>query len=132
MKNIFTITVGYLVMTGCASSSTQLLSSQKLPPKGENCTLEIFADASKIEQEFTEIALVNHITGADAFSDKGASEITKALKEEACKAGADGLIIKTITQGSWNNQGRGEGIAIKFTPPSSNPSSKPKTKKSHK
>jgi len=108
----FFITLAFL--TGCASSSIQQLSSKTYAAKPVDCKLDIFTDASRVQVKYSEIAIVTHKTQQDAFSDKGASAITDALREEACKLGADGLIMKNVTQGTWGDPGRGEGIAIKF------------------
>ena len=95
-------------------SIVQQLSSKTYQAKPINCKLEIFTDASRVQVKYSEIAIVTHKTQQDAFSDKGASAITSALREEACKLGADGLIMKNVIQGAWGDPGRGEAVAIKF------------------
>ena len=69
---------------------------------------------ARVQVKYSEIAIVTHKTQQDAFADKGPSAITDALREEACKLGADGLIMKNVTQGTWGDPDRGEGIAIKY------------------
>ncbi|PWU22801.1 MAG: hypothetical protein C5B49_00090 [Bdellovibrio sp.] len=102
------------ILAGCASSSVQPLTAKKYPNKPADCGLEFYTDANRVQRKYSELALVTHKTEQDAFSDKGAAKITEALRKEACKLGADGLIIKSAIQGTWGDPGRGEGIAIKF------------------
>lgn len=105
-----------VLLVGCATSSVQRLSTKTYPPKPSTCAVEVFTDPSRVEKKYVEIALITHKTKQDAFSDKGAANITNALLREACKQGADGMIIKSISQGTWGDPGRGEAIAIKYEP----------------
>ena len=103
-----------LVLSGCASSSVQLLSAEQYPSKNSECPLDVFTSESKVTKKYKEIAIITHKTKQDAFSDKGASSIIPELKEEACKLGADGLIVRSVQQGTWGEPGHGEAIAFKY------------------
>ncbi len=103
-----------LTLLGCASSSIQPLTQRTFAAKPENCKLFVYSDAAKVERKYFEIALITHKTPQDAFSDKGASAITSAMSAEACKLGADGIILKGMTQGSWGDPGNGSAVAFRF------------------
>jgi hypothetical protein len=91
-----------------------MLGVTRYPPRDPSCTLDIFTSEAKVTKKYSEIALISHTTGQGAFSDTDARDITQQLRKEACKVGADGLILRNLQQGSYGNPGKGEGVAIKY------------------
>jgi hypothetical protein len=85
------ILVSVLVMLGCAPSEdmVKVESRDSLPP---NCQPDIFHSTDRLDGKYETLALVE-------FDDAGMSvgcgkeEIREKLRAEACKAGANGILI---------------------------------------
>lgn len=105
------------LLAGCAASSTLPLMQARLKPKPSTCQIAVFAESSQVERPYVAVALLTHRTKPDAFSDKDAVAITKALRVEACRAGADAIIVRHLLHGSWCIPGLGEALAIVYGGP---------------
>jgi hypothetical protein len=103
-----------LLLSSCASTSVQMLGDQKYSAKNADCDIDVYTSEAKVEKKYKEIAMVTYKTKQDAFSDKGAGKIIPELKEAACEIGADGIVVRSVQQGSWGSPGNGEAIAIKY------------------
>lgn len=103
------------LIASCAASSTLHLRPVRLKAKPSSCAIAVFAQPSEVQRPYTTVALITHRTKPDAFSDKDAVAISKALRKEACGAGADAIILRQVLHGSWGNPGQGEALAIVYS-----------------
>lgn len=95
-----------LILTGCGSSirSTALIES---PPRETNCKVEVYAERDRIEKRHRTIGLIEILVGNSA---EVGSYIPR-LKAEACKLGADGIVLpSSLAFPDFN----GQATAIKF------------------
>jgi hypothetical protein len=73
------------------------------PPKSENCDLEIFSGESDVKRPYEVLCLLDSKTGGNAFADKTMAGAIKLAKPDACKCGADGILVAG---------GRAEGVSL--------------------
>lgn len=106
-----------LAISGCATVGVTPI--KKAPSKPKDCELEIFTSESEIKKPFEVLCLLDSKTGGSAFADKTMAGAIKLAKPEACKCGADAILVsggraEGVTLFTW-----GEGFAtlkaIRFT-----------------
>ncbi len=117
MKKYIILTAFLLALSSCASVGVTKLNPAE--PKEKNCALEIFSSESEIKKPFEVLCLLDSGTATNAFADKTVAGAIQLAKPEACKCGADAiLILNGNTEGmSLTGWGRGTALlkAIRFT-----------------
>jgi hypothetical protein len=103
-------------LAGCASTGVTQIKAA--PPRDKNCNLEIFTNVSEIKRPYEVVCIIDARTG-NTSDDKTTAGAIKLTKPDACKCGADAILIENLsTQGvtafSWG-EGRAIVKAIKFT-----------------
>lgn len=76
-----------LFLTGCVSISTVKLSSKSYPAKSENCVINVIT--KKPDKKFKELILLE-VDGGENLQD-----IMPDIKEKACLAGGDAIILNS-------------------------------------
>lgn len=101
-------------LTSCANVGVTTIKAA--PPKPENCSLDIYTDESEIKRPFEVLCLIDSSTSRSIFATKtGAAALEKA-KPEACKCGADAIIITEIGKmDTIDAQGKAVLKAIRYT-----------------
>lgn len=99
-----------LVITSCASVG--ITTIKKHPPRGENCSIDIYTDKKEIKVPYEVISLIDSHTGSTLVHVRTASQAIENAKPAACEAGANAMLIEStdtegVTYGRW-----GQGKAI--------------------
>lgn len=104
---------------GCASSGSIPVGSGVAKPKPENCAIEVYAAEADVKRPFERLCVIDARTGSGLFEDKSPEAALAHAKREACRCGADALILTGMKrQGvTWTAWGKSEvkAFAIRFT-----------------
>ena len=104
---------------GCATASVTKLSEKTYPPKPDNCEMRVLTQPPT-DKKYDELGIVSGVSGQAWWQGKDLDSMLPDMKTEACKLGADTLVIKNVEAGgmAWiqNTQGKASAVAIKFVP----------------
>jgi hypothetical protein len=80
--------------------------------------VQVFSNAPT-DKKFEEIAVLNARSGQSIFEGKDLNAMLPGMKKEACKLGADAIILKNVENGGVNfagpaDRGHASAVAIKF------------------
>jgi hypothetical protein len=111
-----------LLISACSTTTNStLLTEKKYAPKKDDCAIKVYS-SNPTDVKFEEIAILT--ARSQEFSSNTTLErILPHLKEEACKIGADGIVIKNAVDGSYtgvwtgtpvNQPASASATAIKF------------------
>lgn len=105
------------ILTNCASVGVQRLNSAQ--SKAADCNLKIFLTESEIKEPYESVCLLDAKTSTSMFSDHSMAGAIDHMKPEACKCGADAMLIiggRSEGMSFWTNgQGFATAKAIRFT-----------------
>jgi hypothetical protein len=94
-------------------------SLKQFPPKPEGCPIDVYASEKEITKPFTVACVLDSSTGSTLFDDRTGAAAINQTKAEACKCGADAIVITSVGQTGVSYGGWGQGMAvikaIKFT-----------------
>ena len=80
------------ILIGCSVSAKFIKTGPSVDAKSSDCPIEIFN--SKVpEREYVELGILE---GEGMFGLASVEKVLPKLKEEACRAGGDAIIIKTV------------------------------------
>ncbi len=126
MKRGFILTVGFLVLAACVSTSAvKIGGDQKLPPVAWK-NVAVYRSADQVPGPYREVALLI-ASGDSLLTSEG--EMWKSLQKKAGKLGANGLILDATTEPKdgakivsallWGGgpDRKGKAIAIYILPP---------------
>ena len=106
-----------LLISGCGASSsvTQL---KERPARPDDCEIEVLTSEPK-DRPYEDLCILNAKTGRDPLSDNRASALIDELKRNACRCGADAIIIRLTVDGSVSvfayESGSAMAVAIRYT-----------------
>ena len=106
-----------LLISGCGASSsvTQL---KEHPARPDDCEIEVLTSEPK-DRPYEDLCILNAKTGRDPLSDNRASALIETLKRNACRCGADAIIIRLTVDGSVSafvyESGSAMAVAIRYT-----------------
>jgi len=90
-----------------------------LPPKPSTpCMLDIYTNTAEITRPYEELCLIDSRTGITAFHYRTAAEAIRQARPEACRCGADAMIVASArTEGAAFGWGMGAAVikAIHYT-----------------
>ena len=108
------------------------LNKNSNPPKAENCPIEVLT-TPPTERKYQEIAILNSASRGSSSTnpaayvplvgflfrptDQSASALNTMLpkmKAEACKLGADAIIVKNVESGGSNSPSKSYAVAIRY------------------
>lgn len=117
MKRELRVFIAVASLMGCATANVTKLSSNTYPPKPENCEIKVFTQPPT-DKKYEELGLVAGVSGQTWWQGKGLDSMLPEMKAQACKLGADALVIKNVEAGgvAWiqSTQGKASAVAIKF------------------
>jgi len=121
MKNFVFLFNTFLVLavaSGCASISMSQLSAKKYQAREKDCHIEVFANPPA-DKKFEELCLISARGGQSIFEGKDVDSLLPGMKEKACQAGADAIILKNSKAGGYNfnapaDRAEATAVAIKF------------------
>lgn len=87
--------IGILFLASSCSSVSSVRTGERRNPKPDNCEIAAYSPASVPQKPYTEVCLINARMSVSSFSSGGDKAIARA-KEEACKCGADAIIIDAL------------------------------------
>ena len=79
---------------------------------GEYCHLDVFTSEAEVGRPFRVVCLIDSRTGTTAFHDRTAAAAIRHAKPEACKCGANAIIIAGVATDGVTAWTWGEGKAI--------------------
>ena len=118
-KTTLTLTLLLAIAQGCATTQVAHLGEKTYPSKSENCKMPILTEAPK-DRKYEEVCLINGRGGQSVFESKDVEDLLPELKSEACKCGADAVILKNSKAGGYNFVGTADraeasGVAIHYS-----------------
>lgn len=120
MKLSSLVSLGLIfIAAGCASSGSVPTGSEANKPKPDNCTIELYAAEGDVKRPFTRVCIVSASTGSTLLSKKSPEAAVARAKKEACRCGADALVLSDMQREgiSWKGWGKSavKATAIRFT-----------------
>lgn len=97
------------ILASCASVDVAKIKT--LPPKKENCSLDIYSEASAIKKPYEVACVLGSSTGTTLFADKSIQHAIDIAKPEACKCGADAILVDNVSKTGMSLTGYGQGTA---------------------
>lgn len=98
-----------LIFSSCASVDVARIKS--LPPKGENCALDTYSDVTSVKKSYEVACVLGSSTGTSLFADKSIQHAIDLAKPEACKCGADAILVEHVSSTGMSLTGYGQGSA---------------------
>ena len=112
---------GMFGLAGCASSGFLRTGKHAYPPRDNDCAIDVLmADP---QQPYEEICIIEAKTSTSWFSSRDLKAMLPDIKKEACKCGADAVVIKQAKQaessfiGGGSLSGQSVSAGIKFKKP---------------
>ncbi|MEO1270349.1 MAG: hypothetical protein AAFX99_19855 [Myxococcota bacterium] len=96
---------------GLTAASVTQLTDETLPPKPDDCPMKVWMTTWPAADSYDEIAAIEVSGQASSLDDR-----IQRLKAEACKVGADGLIITLKSAGELTNKMQAVAI-VERSPP---------------
>ena len=97
------------VLASCAS--VDVAKMKTVPAKAENCILDIYSEASAIKKPYEVACILGSSTGTTLFADKSVQHAIDIAKPEACKCGADAILVDSVSKTGMSLMGYGQGAA---------------------
>lgn len=117
MIKSFILTACLIALSSCASVGVTKIKPAE--PKDKKCSIAVFTSESEVKRPFEVVCLLDSGTATNLFADKTVSGAINLAKPEACRCGADAiLLVNGDTEGvSMTGWGRGKALlkAIRFT-----------------
>ena len=109
MLRVLGLTGAALLLLGCSPITTEVvrLAPGIAPAKATPCDLAVLADPPR-DRPYEELALVS------ARSFQPLEKMLPRMKDEACKLGADALILKSTTMGGGRHASQASAVAIRY------------------
>ena len=117
MKNflkLLSFPIAILVLSACASVGVTV--SKSYPAKVKNCNLDIYFSESEVKRPYEVIAQIDSKTGSNL--NKTVAKAIENAKPQACKCGADAIIVgqtNTVTVSGGGGYGSAIMKCIKYT-----------------
>lgn len=107
-----------ILLGGCASTSVVETGTRSYTAKPSDCDMKIF-NSFPTDAKYEEIGIIYGKAGGSAFHGQGLKSLLPDMKSEACKLGADALILKGISESSYlemysGKRGEAQAVAIKI------------------
>lgn len=90
-----------LLALGACVNTTYVPTGVAYPPRGLSCELEIFSSALP-DREYEELGIIE---GEGSFWKADMEDLIPKLREEACQAGGDGLILHSAQRYASGEEG---------------------------
>jgi hypothetical protein len=102
--------IALVIWAACSGCTTVGVTPLKndLRPKSENCELQVFSSEKEIESPFEVVCLIDARTGTSVFHDTTGAGAVSSAKSQACKCGADAILI-------MSSGGEGDGFWVPKT-----------------
>lgn len=107
-----------VLTSGCASTSVIRTSDHSYPSRNEDCGLKVINTFPK-DSKYEELGIIHGKSGGSIFHGQGLESLLPDMKKEACKLGADALVLKGSSESSYlemysGKRGQAEAVAIKI------------------
>ena len=100
MKTLLMMTFVLLAVAGCASNELTLLGDKKYAAKPSGCKLDVYRQ--KPNRKHIEIGMVNARGSQAMFTSKSVKGLLPKIKESACAAGGDAVVLHSTREGGYN------------------------------
>jgi hypothetical protein len=108
MKKVLFMAFSALSLS-CASVKTERVSSA--PPKQKGCELAVFYNESDVKKKYEIVCLLNSRTGNSIWNKRTGDAAVNLSKKQACKCGADAVIVTSSGQTKLKFYSYKRGIA---------------------
>ena len=106
-----------LLLTSCAGSSVIRLGTRQYPAKPPGCDVEVLT-AKPHDRKVEELCIISARGGQSILDSTSMESLIPDMKAQACSCGADALVLKHGTEGSYGyrtvHAARASGVAIRF------------------
>jgi hypothetical protein len=91
MKQLLFITA--LLMAGCGSTGVVRMTTADVPPKPEDCKLDVYDSEADVKRKFVVLCWIDVETGRTIFHRHSIEAAMDRLRPKACECGADAVIL---------------------------------------
>ena len=102
--------LGSLLLVACASAGVTRLRAA--PPKPEGCNLDIYSSQDEVKREHEVLCVIDATSGRTLGDDRTVRGAIKQAGPEACRCGADAMVIMNSSTTTANAAGWGEGTVV--------------------
>jgi hypothetical protein len=95
---------------GCAGAKFTRTSNETYPSRDDNCDIQVYMTPPN--QVYKELCLIEAKTSAGMFAAKDLGAMLPDIKTQACRCGADSVIIGNATRGNWATSTGGYATAV--------------------
>jgi len=82
-----------IFFTGCGSVGVVRMTNVKNTQNPSGCYLEIYGSENDINRQFEVVCIISSETGGTIFERRDIDAAIDKLRPEACRCGADGILI---------------------------------------
>jgi len=82
------------------------------PAKPKNCKLDMYASESEVKHPFETVCMLDSKTGTALFDDRTIAGATAQARPQACKCGADAIVITGGRAEGTNFWTNGQGFSV--------------------
>ena len=111
----------WLVPFALSCASVHVVQANPGPPKPSSCKVDFYASEGEVRRPYTIACRIKSTTGTTAFHEKTFDRAIEQIYPEACKCGADALVLMSMTDDNELMLGtarRGvEAAAIRYVVP---------------
>lgn len=101
---------GSLMFVACASTGVTRLRAA--PPKPNNCNLDIYTSQNEVKREHEVLCMIDATSGRTLGDDRTVRGALANARPEACRCGADAMVVMSSSTTTANAAGWGEGTVV--------------------
>jgi len=109
----------FILLAGCARVGVTTIYPYEVPAKDGSCRLDMYSDEAEITRPHRVLCVLDSVTGSMFLNRRKGADAIDYARSEACKCGADALLIVRVvgTQTPAFSYGHGEATlkAIGYT-----------------
>lgn len=102
--------LGALMFVACASTGVTRLRTA--PSKPDNCNLDIYTSENEVKREHEVLCMIDATSGRTLGDDRTVRGALANARPEACRCGADAMVVMSSSTTTASAAGWGEGTVV--------------------
>lgn len=98
-----------MALTGCATVGVTRLGQAE--PRNKKCSLDVFTNESEVKRQYQNVCLIDSKTGSTLGDNRTMAGAIDIIRPEACKCGADAIVLMGGRSEGMNFWSNGQGFA---------------------
>lgn len=111
MKTLVKFPTLLLFLAVAACASVDVARMKTVPSKAPNCAVDVYSEIAAIKRKYEVVCVLGSSTGTSLFADKSIQHAIDIAKPEACKCGADAILVENVSKTGMSLTGYGQGSA---------------------